>query len=93
MSEPREDETVPEYVARQMREHYTPKPDPLTVTGRLRWQEQHLMIGPIACGHVQPLYTEWLAAPNWGMLIATLHPTEAAARAALVQAVKEAIEG
>jgi len=67
-------------------------PDPAEVRGRIRWARTALMVGKLYCGHVRQRGHEWWAYPEWEDGKKSPHPTEAAARAALVAAVREAIQ-
>lgn len=73
----------------------TAQPDPMAVTGKLRWEGEYLFLGAVRCGFVR----EWVDRPGtWNAILLlrdqtcnTAHASEAAARDALVAAVREAI--
>lgn len=76
--------------------HLSAQPDPLTVTGMLRWEDNgHLYFGKIYVGReYKDMFGHYQAVPeNWVSIKRIDKPTREEARDALVHAVKEVIGG
>lgn len=70
------------------------QPDPMTVTGKLRWEGDALLMGNLPIGRVRMRDAwEYYGEVGATRLTTSLRPTKAAARTALVEAVKESIGG